>query len=785
MLKRLATLCLTALLLAVPSLASAQTILIDISHRRIVPPRPIPRPTPPPQIYKIKSVDIQATVKDQIAQIQLSQVFQNIGSTTLEAQLFFPLPDDAAVSGLTLLVDGKEFAGKLMKKEDARRIYEEIVRRQRDPALLEYMGHGLFQTSVFPIPAGAERTVQIKYQQLLKKDAGLVDLVLPIGTNKHCNHPVETLAATIRVETAEQIKTIYSPTHQVSIERADNTHAVCKLSLTNVLSQNDFRLMYGTTSGPVGINVLSYKPKDTEDGYFLLLASPEVKSAMADKVEKSVVLVLDRSGSMNGKKIEQAREALKFFINQLRPGDNFNIVAYDSNIEPFKPELQRVDDATIQSALGWADGIYAGGSTNIDGALTTALKMLNDPKRPSYVLFLTDGLPTVGELNEQKIAANAKAANGVNARLFTFGVGYDVNSRLLDRLSKDQRGLSAYVLPSENIEAHVSSLYNKISMPVMTDIGLNFEFDMAQPNSGTAPINRTYPRQLTDLFQGEQLVYIGRYKHAGTAKVTLTGHVGGEKKTFTFPATFEAKSGETNGFIEKLWAARRVGEIIDELDLKGQNQELLNELVELSIQHGIMTPYTSFLADDGVNLGDRPATLSRARDETMRELEKAEGRSGVAQRALKQNYKAADNLNALEEYSADFAKKSGPTSSPAGTPAPAERDAAASVQLQLGGKALRNRGVIAQDAQGNLTVIDTVRNVGQKTFFRRSNQWQDASVTEEQAKKARRVTQYSDEYFELANAHGGTLAKYLVFDEPVLVNLGKETIQIDPPADGD
>lgn len=777
MLKRFASLCLTALLLAVPSLASAQTILVDISARRIVPPRPIPRPTPPPQIYKIKSVDIQSTVKDQIAQVQLSQVFQNIGSTTLEAQLFFPMPDDAAVSGLTLLVDGKEFTGKLMKKEEARRIYEDIVRRQRDPALLEYMGQGLFQTSVFPIPAGAERTVQIKYQQLLKKDAGLVDLILPIGTNKHCSHPVETLAATIRVETNEQIKTIYSPTHQVAIERPDNTHAVCKLTLTNVLSQNDFRLMYGTTPGPVGINVLSYKPRDNEDGFFLLLASPEVKSAMADKIEKSVVFVLDRSGSMNGKKIEQAKEALKFFINQLRPGDTFNIVAYESNIEPFRPELQRVDDTTVRAALGFADGIYAGGSTNIDGALTTALRMLNDPKRPSYVLFLTDGLPTVGELNEQKITANAKAANGVNARVFTFGVGYDVNSRLLDRLARDQRGVSAYVLPSENIEAHVATLYNKIALPLMTDIGLNFEFDMGPPSSGTAPINRTYPKQLTDLFQGEQIVYIGRYKHPGTAKVTLSGHVGGEKQTFSFPATFEAKSPtEANGFIEKLWASRRIGEIIDELDLKGQNQELLNELVQLSIQHGIMTPYTSFLADDGVNLHDRPANLSRVQTESFRELEKAEGRSGVAQRALKQKYQAADNLNALDEYSIEVAKKT------------AEPGAAAVPGLSAGGsfgRPVRARGVIAQDASGNVKIVDNVRNVGQKTFFLREKQWQDSSVTEEQKKTARRVTQYSTEYFELANAHGGTLAKYLVFDEPVLVNLGSETIQIDPPAEGE
>lgn len=761
----------TAFLLALAPRPSLGQVIIIEHERRIIRPTPpnppISRPTPIPSSYKIRTVDLQASIRDQAAKVQVSQVFQNTGSTTLEAQFVFPMPENAAISGLTLLVDGKELTGRLLKKDEARRIYEEIVRRQHDPALLEYMGQGLFQTSVFPIPAQAERTVEIRYTQLLKKENGLIDLLLPIGTTKHSNKPIETLNVTVGVEASEQIKTVYSPTHQLEIQRPDNTHAVCKLTLKDSYSPDDFRLFYGTVNGLVGMNVISYRPSEGEDGYFVLLASPEVKSALAEKVEKTMVFAFDKSGSMSGKKIEQAKEALKFLINQLKPGDTFNVIAYDSAVEVFRPELQRADEATIKAALGFADGLYAGGSTNIDGALQTSLKMLNDPKRPSYVLFMTDGLPTVGEMNELKIAANARQANAVNARLFAFGVGYDVNSRLLDRLSHDQRGQSVYVRPNESIEAHVSALYAKIGSPLLTDLAVNFDFDRVIPVGGASPISRTYPRQLTDLFQGEQLVWVGRYKYGGPVKVTLTGSVAGERRTFSFPAALVEKSAdESNGFVEKLWAARRIGEIIDELDLKGHNQELVDEMVLLSIRHGIITPYTSFLAEENIRLADRSGNSRRSGEVTLRELAKSEGKAGLEQRGYKDSLQRAASGPAGGVGGGGFGSLGGKPM--------AARDA-----KRL--SASKGQAAVAQNAEGEIEALETVRNVGQKTYFRKENRWQDSTVTPEQAKNAVRVVQFSPEYFDLAASHGGTLAKYMAFDEPVLVNLGAKTYQIDPP----
>jgi Ca-activated chloride channel family protein len=736
----------------------AQIVVIDRTRRVVVAP---PRPTPPPVVYEVRKVDVNVTVRDQIATVQLSQVFKNVSGRALEAQLLFPMPTDAAISQLTLLVDGGEFTGRILKKEEARRIYEEIVRRRRDPALLEYMGHGLFQTSVFPVPPGAERTVQIRYTQLLKQDAGLTSLLLPIGTNRHAHHPIGTLNVNVQIESATPLRSVYSPTHEVSVKRSGEHRANCRLTLNQVHSPDDLRLLFGAGEESVGGNLISYWPKDEEvdNGYFVLLVSPGIEPVNAEPVPRSLVFILDRSGSMTGEKIKQARDALKFLVRQLRPRDTFNIVAYDSVVESFRPELQRADETGIEAALGFVDGLFAGGSTNIDSALQTGLGMLKSRDVPSYVLFMTDGLATVGEKNEMHIAANAKTANRVGARMFNFGVGYDVNSRLLDRLSRGNRGQSVFVRPKEDIEASVSNLYNRIGRPMLTDVSVKFEFDEVRDEATPPPISRSYPKELTDLFYGEQLVLVGRYRKPGRAKVTVSGLLNGKRQVFSIPVTFsEPSKDESHSFAEKLWATRRVGELIDELDLHGHNQELVNELVALSIQHGIITPYTSFLADERTELA-ASGNRDRAAAAVRRGLGSTGGRGGFGQRELKQRLQVAATASAPKPSAgvarevADLAKN-----------APA------------GGKA-----VLFLEEDGTQRVAASIRQLGRKTFFRRGGQWKDSTVTSTQQSKALRIQQFSKEYFDLAAEHGGTLAKYLVFSEPVVLNLAGRTYQIDPP----
>ncbi len=409
--------------------------------------------------------------------------------------------------------------------------------------------------------------------------------------------------------------------------------------------------------------------------------------------------------------------------------------------------------------------------------------MLKARNHPSYVMFLTDGLPTVGTRDEKQIASGARQANQVEARLFNFGVGFDVNSRLLDRLSHDHRGQSVYLRPNEDIETHVASLYNRIGSPLLTDLGIRIDFDREQKASDPKPIARMYPQQLTDLFYGEQLVIVGRYSQSGAAKVTLTGHVGGEKKTFTSEADFvERSADESNGFVEKLWAVRRIGEIIDELDLNGQNQEL----VALSIKHGILTPYTSFLADETISLDDL-SNLTRATRESSRQLAAESGRDAFGQRALKGRFQRATGLNDLRNL-AEIAPAADAAAS--NLPAPASGSAAAgkssrpSSQRRVLDYAELKKAQDSAAAEGNEDTSEalgaTVVQIGQKTFFRKDNIWKDSSIRAEDKKKVTRIVQFSKAYFDLAASHSGKLARYLVFEEAVLIQLEGQLYRIVP-----
>ncbi len=720
----------------------AQGVLVVVNPEQSVRlPRPIvsPRPERPSTSYAIRELDVHVKLTDQIARVRVTQTFENTGSQTLEASFVFPLPYDGAIDQLTLIVDGKEFSGRLLPADEARRKYEAIVRKNRDPALLEWMGTGMYQTSVFPIPPGQSRTVSLRYTQVCSMSGGLTDLLFPMSTAKYTSKPIKKLSVEVAVESSVPLKNIYSPTHAVEIERPSNRVAIVRYTAKQTVPDSDFHLFYDVGQGAVGASVLSYRPRESEPGYFLLLATPEMQAKTTQRAPKTVVFVVDRSGSMSGEKIEQAREALKFVLNNLHEGDLFNIIAYDTDIEAFRPELQRVDESSRSAALGFVAGIHAGGSTNIDGALSTALGQLKETGRPSYVLFLTDGLPTAGEVNEAKIVDNARNANQVRARIFSFGLGFDVNSRLLDKLVRSNFGQSEYVRPDEDIEDRVSQLYRRIESPVMSNVRIAFGFDGLKPEEGD-PISQMYPREVYDLFEGKQMIVVGRYRKPGAVKIRISGDVAGLDQSFDFVAELTAHSDDSGHvFVEKLWASRRIGDIIDEIDLKGHNEELVKELVELSTKHGILTPYTSFLADEDVDFRDTDGNATTARGE-LEMLEEPSGRGGFVQR----------------EFKAELRKQS---------------------QVPQ----LRRPAMAGGIVDGVQAEVTTVRNIGGKSFYRRDRQWIDASVDDEKEKNAIAIVQFSDEYFALAAKHGRKLSQYLVFDEPVVVDLQGQAYRIDPP----
>jgi Ca-activated chloride channel family protein len=748
--------------------------------------------------YNVRDVDVDARIRDQVAEVRVSQTFHNPGSSPLEAEFTFPLPEEGTIQSFVLLVDGREWPGRILPKDEARRVYEEIVRTKRDPALLEYMGRGLYRTSVFPIPPGADRKVTMRYTQICRRERDVVEFSVPFGTQKFTAKPIERLSLRVDIESRDPIKSVYSPGDDLAVERRGEHAASVSQVLHQVVPAADFRLVYTLAEGALGASVLSVRPSAGEDGYFLLLASPQVARPGAEPGTraraKTVVCVLDRSGSMAGKKLEQARRALRFVLDNLRDDDTFNIIAYDDRVDLFRPELVRYSSRTREEAARFVDNIREGGSTDINAALQTALRQVPDDSRPSYVLFLTDGLPTAGETNEMAIAENCRKANGRRARVFAFGVGFDVNARLLDRLSGGNSGTSTFVKPDEDIEAQVARFYSRLTSPVLADLRLEFE--------GT-DVNRLYPRDLPDLFEGGELIVAGRYRDSGRTTLRLTGRVGDERRRFEFPVELAPASGDrSHDYVERLWAVRRVGFIIDQVDLHGRSKELIDELLALSTRYGILTPYTSFLADERVPLHARRENADR----TLKELESLEslsGAQGVGQRAVKGMYQEARQsggalAGAPRMLSPVPAAVAANPTAPAGAAGPAiglmggmggmnnsgQSPALPAVQFRRkaapGARTEPGFALALQGTDGRNAIAETVRQVGAKSFYFKDDGWIDATVTADEAAGAIKIAQFSDEFFGLTREQSAEENRYLTFNEPVTVRLGRQVYRVEP-----
>ncbi len=549
-------------------------------------------PDPPPHIpivevpyLTIKYHRVTVTIEDQVATTHVDQVFVNEGRHEVEGTYLFPLPEGATISEFAMWVDGEKLEGQVLERDEARRIYEDIVRRRRDPALLEYVGRDAFQASIYPIPPGGERRIELEYSQVLPMDNGLVEYVYPLNTEKFSPRPLEEVVVNVTIRSNEPLKAIYSPSHEVDIVRRGDHNAVVGYEEYGVKPDRDFVLYYTVSPEDVGVNLLSYKPDGRSEGFFVLLAAPKVEVDTQQVIAKDVILILDVSGSMRGEKIEQAKEALSFVLDNLHDEDRFNIIAFSTSTRPYARDLVWADERG--EARDFVARLEASGSTDINRALLEALAMA-DQDRPTILVFLTDGLPTVGEVDIDRIIDNVGEAAPRNARIFPFGVGYDVNTVLLDTMAENHRGASGYVRPEEAIDEKVSAFYAKVSTPLLADIEIDF---------GWVDVEDVYPYPLPDLFAGTQLVVVGRYQDGGGTEITLTGEVNGEPQTFRYDGMhFDRLGGEE--FIARLWATRKIGYLLQQIRLHGEQGELVDEIVELSIRYGIITPYTSFLVEE-------------------------------------------------------------------------------------------------------------------------------------------------------------------------------------------
>jgi len=585
-------------------LAVAAVLLPAVTYGQmaVIVPRPVPGVRGQP--LELASCKVEIEVRNQVAAVKADLVFHNQHSQRIEGTFLFPLPEAAAIHDFAMYVDGKRMEGELLKKEQAREVYDRIVNRQRDPALLEYVGHDLFQANIFPIPPDGDTRVQLAYEQLLTRDSGLTPVVFPLRTGRAEAKPIGNLVLDVKITTDVPLKSIYSPTHDVDTTRKSDNEARVGFEGQRVQPDRDFILYYATSDQEFGCNLIAYRERP-DDGFFLVLLAPKTTFSEEEIPAKDVVFVFDTSGSMAGDKIEQTRKALVFCLDNLNGGDRFDVISFATTVRTFEEELVPASDDNVENAIEFAKKMKAVGGTNIEEAMVSALNMLHHSSRPAMVLFLTDGYPTVGETDIEKLLGRIADANEGKGdrprRVFTFGVGDEVNAPLLDRLTRSNGGATEYVRPKEDIEVKVSSLYAKVSHPVLTDIEMRIE--------GVETYD-VYPSKLGDLFCGTELRILGRYDGEGDGKLVVTGEGGKGDQRFTYDVYFPRRE-EGHGFIPRLWAIRKIGYLLDEIRLRGENRELKDEIVELAMTYGVVTPYTSFLVQE-----DRPVIA--ARPEEMR-----------------------------------------------------------------------------------------------------------------------------------------------------------------------
>ncbi|HEV7396561.1 MAG TPA: VIT and VWA domain-containing protein [Pyrinomonadaceae bacterium] len=684
-----------------------------------------PRPITLPRALPIKSIKIDTKITSQVATTHVEQIFRNDSDLTLEGTYFFPIPESASIGEFAIWDGDRRLVGEVRSREEARRIYDEIVRRQRDPGLLEYAGKDLFQASIFPIPPRSDKKLEITYTQVLNAESGTVAYRYPLGVGRQIAQ-IGIVSGRIEIDSKDPLRNIYSPSHAVETKRNGERRSVVTFETASGKEPQDFQLFYGISREDFGVSLLTHR-EPGKDGYFLLMISPKSDWDEQEYSAKDIVFVLDTSGSMAEEgKMEKARQALLYGIRILRPVDRFNVVAFAGEEHLMESGLLPADDAGRKRGEAFVQKLTPAGGTNINQALLTSFQQLSTSDRPKIVVFMTDGLPTVGVTNIASIIENVAKAKTPGARLFTFGVGYDVNTALLDKLAADNGGVADYVEPKEDLEVKVSNFFAKINYPVLADLKLQM------PDVQTDLI---YPRNLPDLFRGTQLTLIGRYRNQASleaVRLLLTGTSNGKSRSIFYNNLRFPLREEANDFLPRLWATRRVGWLMEQVRSNGEQKELRDEIVDLGTRYGIVTPYTSYLALEA-NATPQDITVNGGRDTNR------SGGGGFSNGALRK---------APPPKAADVRATTG------------------SVAVQQSKRAREQQEITRVDKDEALS--RNVQTVGGKTFYLRDGIWIDSEFQTDSRLPETKLSFGSDEYFDLLKRKPA-LAQYFSLSEQIVV----------------
>ncbi len=672
-------------------------------------------------LIQVSEVVADVRIMQQVATTTLDVGITNPSGRQQEAEMMIPVPDGAVLRGFTFSGSSKEPTAKLLPKAEAQAIYRSIVSKLKDPALLEFAGYNMVRSSVFPVPARGNQRVRLVYEHILRADGNRVDYVLPRSESFEATATPWKIS--VRIQSKTPLSAVYSPSHQVVVDRPTVAQAAVRVAGDKKLEPGPFRLSYLVEGAGLTASLLAYPDARIGGGYFLLLAGvPAGAKAEGPAIKREVTLVIDRSGSMQGEKIKQARAAALQVVEGLDDGEAFNIIDYSDSLARFAERPVIKDKQTIVQARSYIKRLTADGGTNIHDALVEAMNQAPTPKMLPLTIFLTDGVPTAGQTRESAIRSAVVAANVHKRRIFCFGVGFDVNAPLLTSVANATRATATFVFPNEDVETKVSQVFRRLAGPVLADPQLA-TLDV-KGAATTRAVRELLPSELSDVFEGDQIVLLGQYQDNDPLHFRISGNYLGAPRTFDLKFDMD-KATTRNAFVPRLWASRKIARLIEVIREAGADnatvaratnrgggrvptvmaggpfggnnasapvdpklKELVDEIVRLSTEYGVLTEYTSFLALDGTDLSQRDALNEQTRNSLIQNVQNTRtGMGGVTQGMNVSTQRTQSSANRSNFYFTQNMER---------------------------------------------VEITNVQQITDRTFFRRNNRWVDSSVLDQE-----------------------------------------------------
>lgn len=706
---------------------------------------------------------INVDIVDQVATKTYHCAFKNPnGGAIVGGTCYMELEPGAQVENMSVLVDGKELKAEILDVKTANRVFKDIVKNGGSPALLEYYGNKLIRTKIPKIAPGKTVMVKLTYTQVLKKKGDLIRLQMLNTNPKALMQPLKKASVTVNIKSTEAIKNIYSPTHKIDLVEKEDWDISVHWEKENYMPKHPFVLYYQTSRDSVGATIIAHRDKGSKEGHFMMMLSPTLSQGVGKITDdqilpKDVVFCVDTSGSMlKGEKMEQAKSALKYCLEQLRPGDRFNIVDFSTTAKNFKENLVELDDETREAALKYTNDLHARGGTAIEEALSNSLDQLvadKDDNRLKMIVFTTDGLPTIGERDTNELLESISKKNKQKVRIFVFGEGYGVNTKLLDFLAMDHHGEADYILPDEDITKKIGLFFDRVGSPVMTGMKLTI-------GSEKVKIKDQFPREIRDLYRGEQILIYGRYTGKGKATIHLSSQSEGSLKSMTFQVNFPKVSNDDRAsFVPRIWAGQKIDYLLKQIrSVKKPDKEIIDEITVLAKQYGIVTPYTSYLmADDRVTTTDNFGTV-QLRTRGLTPL----SRKGGAILLKEQLQKKSSFESAPASRSYEIKQKN---------ISDAKKDSYDRFSRQKSGnsthfyyQAERELGEAGQKE----SALKRIRYIGNRTFYNSTGkEWQESLYNPDTKPDVETIVVGSDAYFELLD-EDTRLAKYMALGDVTL-----------------